>query len=68
MIVIRREESHDIAEIRAVHLAAFPGPTEARLVDALRDAGRLVVSLIAERAGHIVGHIAFSPLTIVGCT
>jgi predicted N-acetyltransferase YhbS len=33
--------------IRAVHLASFPSDAEARLVDALRAGGRLVVSLVA---------------------
>jgi putative acetyltransferase len=31
---------------------------------ALRKAGALTVSLVAEMEGHVVGHIAFSPVTI----
>jgi putative acetyltransferase len=34
------------------------------VVDALRNAGALSVSLVAELDGKIVGHIAFSPVTI----
>jgi putative acetyltransferase len=36
---------------------------EARLVDLLRAAGRLRVSLVAEVGGAVIGHIAFSPVT-----
>ena len=49
--------------IGAVHAASFPTDAEARLVDLLRDAGHLVVSLVAEIDGTIVGHVAFSPVT-----
>ncbi len=49
-----------------MHAAAFPTAAEARLVDALRAAGRLSVSLVAEAAGQIVGHIGFSPVTVAG--
>jgi putative acetyltransferase len=45
-----------------VHAASFPTPAEARLVDLLRAAGRLRVSLVAEIGNVIVGHIAFSPV------
>lgn len=45
-------------------LHAFPGPDEADLVERLRAAGRLTVSLVAEEAGVIVGHVAFSPLRV----
>ena len=45
-----------------MHAASFPTPVEARLVDLLRAAGRLRVSLVAEIGDVIVGHIAFSPV------
>jgi len=44
--------------------AAFPTDAEARLVAALRSAGRLAVSLVAEVDGPIVGHVAFSPVDV----
>src|SRR5687767_7703728 len=66
MATIRPERAGDLAAIRAVHESAFPTALEARLVDALRDAGRLVVSLVAEEADRIVGHVAFSPVTVAG--
>ena len=38
--------------------------TEQFIVDALRDADALAISLVAEQSGQVVGHIAFSPVTI----
>lgn len=63
---IRAEKVPDAEPIRALLRAAFPTDAEARLVDALRNARRLSISLVAERAGHLIGHIAFSPITIAG--
>lgn len=63
--VVRRERVTDLAGIRAVHEAAFPTSAEATLVDALRAAGRLVVSLVAtDDAGGVIGHVALSPVTV----
>jgi hypothetical protein len=50
--------------IRQVLKAAFPTPVESRLVDDLRRAGRLTISLVAVVDGQLVGHIAFSPVTV----
>nr|WP_153352120.1 N-acetyltransferase [Endobacterium cereale] len=36
---------------------------EAAIIDRLRDAGALAVSLVAEIDGVVVGHVAFSPVT-----
>ena len=57
---IRPEEPDDAPSIRAVNTAAFGRPEEARLVDALREAGALPLSLVAVYSGEIIGHIAFS--------
>jgi putative acetyltransferase len=65
--MIRPEREDDHAAVRALLLRAFPGPAEADLVDALRSAGDLVLVLVAD-AGGVVGHIAFSRLTIAGST
>ncbi|HEY1172046.1 MAG TPA: N-acetyltransferase [Verrucomicrobiae bacterium] len=62
---IRPEKPQDIPEIHRLHVAAFGGPGEARLVDALRAADALTVSLVAEEGGAVIGHIAFSPLEII---
>lgn len=63
-IIYRLEAPGDIAAIQAVNQAAFPTDAEARLVDALRASGRLLISLVAVDAGQIVGHIAFSPVRL----
>ena len=67
-VIVRREVAGDEGGIRAVHLASFPTAAEAALVDALRNGERLTVSLVAiERASDvIVGHVAFSPVTVDG--
>jgi len=63
---LRTETPADISAIHHLHATAFGGPGEARLVDALRTAGALTISLVAEQGGNVVGHIAFSPVEIVG--
>lgn len=68
---IREEIDADAAAIRRVTIAAFRSAkhsdgNEAAIVDALRAAGVIAVSLVATIAGEVVGHIAFSPVTIDG--
>ena len=70
---IRQERPEDVDAIRAVTAAAFVGmphsrQTEARIVDALRTAGALTISLVAIQEREIVGHVAFSPVRISGAT
>ena len=65
-IAVRRETPGDRDAIHDLTRRAFtPMPYsdggEPDLVDALREAGALSLSLVAEQAGRIVGHIAFSP-------
>jgi putative acetyltransferase len=64
MPLIVPERANDQAGIRAVHLAAFPTPIEADLVDRLRSNGRAMVSLVAREGDAVVGHVLFSPVTI----
>ena len=64
-VAIRPEVADDVAAVRAVHEAAFETSVEARLVDALRRNGKALVSLVAEADGRVVGHILFSPVTLV---
>lgn len=70
-ITVRQESSDDIEAIRDVNIKAFAHhpfsrQTEHLIVEALRDAQALTVSLVAEHDGRIVGHIAFSPTPING--
>jgi putative acetyltransferase len=62
--VIREEAPGDAAAIRRLEATAFDTDAEAKLVDALRAAGALTLSLVAEADGEIVGHIAFSPVVV----
>jgi putative acetyltransferase len=64
MLRVRPETPHDLAAIHAVHLAAFPTDVEARLVEQLRAADRLAISLVADIDEGVVGHVAFSPVTV----
>jgi hypothetical protein len=52
---IREECPADATAIRALHTRAFGGPQEAWLVDALREAGAVVVSQVALILDDIVG-------------
>ena len=67
---IRPETDHDVVAIDAVTVAAFRDAphadhTEQFIVRALRAAGMLTLSLVAEdKGGCIVGHVAVSPVTI----
>lgn len=63
MVAVRRERPGDAAAIHAVHAASFPTDTEARLVDLLRAADGLPVSLVVEIDEVVVAQIAFSPVT-----
>jgi putative acetyltransferase len=65
-ITIRREAAADADAIRSLTARAFAGlaysdGTEPLVIDALRGANALVVSLVAILDGHVVGHVAFSP-------
>ena len=68
MLAIRPEKPTDDAAIRQVHSLAFGRPQEADLVEALRRAEALTISLVAVQGDHLVGHIAFSPVTITADT
>ena len=68
-IIIRDEAEADARTITGVTVAAFEtleisNHTEQFIIEALRSAKALTLSLVAEVDGRIVGHIAFSPVTI----
>ena len=63
---IRRIEQEDGPQIRQVLTAAFDSETEANLVAALTAENAIEYGLVAEAAGHHIGSIIFSRLTIVG--
>lgn len=66
---IRKERSEDADRIHEVTTRAFQDAphtshTEQFIVRALREAGGLSVSLVAEYDGEIVGHVAISPVSV----
>jgi putative acetyltransferase len=68
-IVIRSETDADVSAITEVTVAAFKTleishHTEQFIIAALRAAKALTLSLVAEADGRVIGHIAFSPVTI----
>ncbi|MEE4199758.1 GNAT family N-acetyltransferase [Erythrobacter sp.] len=68
-VTIRPEAAGDDDTIFALTQAAFEGMAhsdgdEPRIISALREAGDLALSLVAEDGVRIVGHIAISPVTI----
>jgi putative acetyltransferase len=68
-VLIRNETSADVSTIAEVTVATFKtlaisNQTEQFIIAALRAAKALTVSLVAEADGRVVGHIAFSPVTI----
>jgi putative acetyltransferase len=60
---IRIETPDDQADVRKLHLTAFPGPEEADLVDRLRGDGDAVISLVATDGDVLVGHVMFSRMS-----
>ncbi len=60
-LTIRPERPADFPAVHGVNERAFGQKAEANLVDALRDAGKAVVSLVAVLDGRIVGHPDYYP-------
>ena len=68
-IVIPNEIKSDIKAISEITKAAFNtlpicNHTEQFIINTLRNAKALTISLVAEAEKKVVGHIAFSPVTI----
>ncbi|WP_046120977.1 GNAT family N-acetyltransferase [Ensifer aridi] len=68
-MIIRPETDGDRETIRQVTEAAFADQpysdqTEAGIIERLRAEGALTLSLVAEEDREVIGHIAFSPVTI----
>ena len=70
-MLIRPEQpaDHDaIHELTRIAFAPMPysAGTESDIIRRLRADGDLTISLVAEHEGEIVGHVAFSPVSIDG--
>jgi putative acetyltransferase len=66
MIEIRKEKPQDRDAIRNLNLTAFDNGPEATLVDKLRAVCKDYLSFVATEDDTVVGHILFTPATIVG--
>ena len=62
--IIRTEEPGDADGIRRVERAAFGREAEAELVDAVREMGAALLSLVAVEGGEIVGHALFTAVAV----
>ena len=70
-MIIRNEKDSDVQAISEITIAAFTNhpfskQTEQFIITALRKANTLSLSLVAEIEGRVVGHMAFSPVSISG--
>jgi putative acetyltransferase len=70
-MIVRSEAPGDFAGILEVNIVAFQGhpysqQTEHLIVEALRAADALELSLVAESDAEVVGHIAFSAADVGG--
>ena len=68
-MILRKETVADVEAITEVTIAAFKNHpisrhTEQFIINTLRDANALTISLVAEIDGRVVGHVAFSPVII----
>ena len=66
MLTIREENSPDIEGVYRLNSKAFETNQEADLVNRLRNNCDHFISLVAERKGHIIGHILFTPVELTG--
>jgi len=63
-IEIREERPDDVAAVRELNRRAFGQDQEANIVDALRNNGAALLSLVATVDDRVVGHIMYSPLSV----
>lgn len=65
-IAVREGRAADWPALAALYPAAFPDEDLVPLVRALLELGRGVLSLVAERADAVVGHVVFTACAIEG--
>ncbi|MGC5699147.1 N-acetyltransferase [Pseudomonas sp. NFXW11] len=70
-LIIRSERPSDIPAIEQLTREAFlseahSSHTEQFIINALRAAGALTLSLVAEEQGQVLGHASISPVTFSG--
>ncbi|MBU1170890.1 MAG: N-acetyltransferase [Proteobacteria bacterium] len=65
-MIARAEKPEDISRIYQINIETFSTDAEANLVDMLREHKVPLISWVAEDKGELIGHILFSPVTLVG--
>lgn len=65
-VIIREEKPGDAAAIQTLHRAEFSGNAEADLVEEMRGSDKLLLSLVAEDGGKVVGHVLYSRIAVDG--
>ena len=68
MIGIRAESAEDFESIDALLNAAFGRSDEAQIMRRLRQLPDLILALVAESHGEVVGHVAFSRLAAISAS
>jgi len=63
-VAIRPERADDHTAVEVVHLSAFDGPGEAKLVALLRAGGKDRIAQVACIEGDVVGHVVASPISL----
>lgn len=63
-LILRRAEERDRKAIHDVEQRAFARGDEADLVEKLVATGDVVLELVAERQGKVIGHVLFSRLRV----
>jgi putative acetyltransferase len=61
----RQEQFGDEAAIRGLNEQAFGQPNEANLVDALRERGAVVLSMVAMDNDRVVAHVLFTEAVVM---
>ena len=63
-MLIRQESRTDYRKIRELTDGAFGSTEESHLIDTLRTGGKVLLSMVAEEEGELIGHILFSRIQI----
>lgn len=63
-MLIRAEKSFDQNDVFQINESVFKGAFEARLVDGLHSARAIILSLVADINGKVVGYVIFSEVQI----
>lgn len=61
--LIQKESPEHYQAVNEILLTCFESEAEAKLVAALRDNGKVVLSLVALQNDEVVGHVMFTPVT-----